>query len=109
MTDESEPLPPCQEIIAKSRWWDTYGARWGRGAHWPIIAGIGPARHRSVELRRKQALKKNTKKEFTMTALTVALAAGAGNRPGERNSDLPANANQQYILKNIEQSKKNPS
>jgi len=36
-------------------------------------------------------------------------AAGLGNRAGERNSDIPANANQQYILKNIEQSKKNPS
>ena len=36
-------------------------------------------------------------------------AEALGGRTGERNSDVPANANQQYILKNIEQGKKNPS
>ena len=57
-TDDFDPLPPCQEIIAKSRWWDTYGARRGRGGHWPTIVSIGRAPHRSVAQRKKRAAKK---------------------------------------------------
>ena len=35
--------------------------------------------------------------------------AGGGSRTAERSTDTPANTNQQYILKNIEQVKKNPA
>ena len=35
--------------------------------------------------------------------------AGNGTRAGERSSDVPANANQQYILRNIEHGRQNPS
>ena len=39
-TDSFRPVPGCQEIMAKARWWDPYGARWGKGSHWPLFFSI---------------------------------------------------------------------
>ena len=61
-TDDFEPLPPCLEIVAKAIQWDPFGARWGRGAHWPLIFGIGRARYRSPQMRQKRAHKIIAKK-----------------------------------------------
>ena len=56
-TDDFDPLPSCQEIIAKSRWWDTYGDRRGRGGRWPTIVSIDCAPNRWVAKREKRAAK----------------------------------------------------
>ena len=51
-----------QEIVANAFWWDPYGARWGRGAHWPLIFGIGRARYRSKQMLEKRRKKKIAKR-----------------------------------------------
>lgn len=56
-----------------------------------------------------QHLKNVVSVDLPEDILGQSSAAGAGNRAGEKSTDVPANANQQYILKNIEQGKKNPS
>ena len=53
-TDNMPPLPPLNEVMADSLKWDPIGARWGRGAHWPLVLGIGHHRDRTP------AQKKNT-------------------------------------------------
>ena len=46
-TDNMAQLPPLNEIMADSLKWDPIGARWGRGAHWPLVLGIGKHRDRT--------------------------------------------------------------
>ena len=47
-TDHMAPLPPSNESMADSLKWDLVGARWGRGAHWPLVLGIGHHRDRTA-------------------------------------------------------------
>ena len=57
-------LPPCMEIGANSALWDPLGFRWGRGAHWPLLASIGTGRYRSDLMKYKRAQKQKYKRNI---------------------------------------------
>ncbi len=53
-TDGLPPLPPMNEVISDSLRWDPLDRRWGRGAHWPLILGVGTKRERTPMMRIKR-------------------------------------------------------
>ena len=63
----------------------------------------------STVVQMNQHLKNVVSVDLPDDILGQADTAGGGTRVGERNSDVPANANQQYILRNIEHGRQNPS
>ena len=72
-----------QEIVANAFWWDPYGARWGRGAHWPLIFSIGRGRYRSQQMLEKRAKKKIAKKwRWQDTSGAGWRTGGGGKRTG---------------------------
>ena len=54
-TDNMAQLPPLNAIMADFLQWDPIGARWGRGAHWPLVVGIGKQRDRTPAQNTKRA------------------------------------------------------
>ena len=62
-TDHMKELPPCMEVCANAALWDPFGTRWGRGAHWPLLASIGTGRYRSNQMKDKRAKKKKDKRD----------------------------------------------
>lgn len=53
-TDHLPPMPRLNEALSDCLKWDPLGHRWGRGAHWPLIVGIGMKRERSEVMREKR-------------------------------------------------------
>ena len=76
-TDDMRPLPSCVEVMAQAYHWDPFGHRWGRGSHWPLLASMGVGRYRSVQMRKKRALKKKAKEMAQWAGYRAALAASS--------------------------------
>ena len=80
-TDNMPPLPPLSEVMADSLKWDPIGARWGRGAHWPLVLGIGHNRERTPAQKRTIADTRRRKEaEHEQHQTTPALAGGESKR-----------------------------
>ena len=67
-TDHLPPLPPMNEVMADSLKWDPLGHRWGRGAHWPLILGVGHRRERTPAQKQKRAAHRREKKGYSRTS-----------------------------------------
>ena len=67
-TDHLPPLPPMNEVMADSLKWDPLGHRWGRGAHWPLILGVGHRRERTPAQKQKRAAHRREKKGYNRTS-----------------------------------------
>ena len=80
LTDNFDALPACMEIGANAAWWDPFGVRWGRGAHWPLLAIIGVGRYRSEQMRIKRSKKerRTTRQTQGPVQLRWRLAIRAG-------------------------------
>ena len=62
-TDGMDMLPACVEVMAQAAYWDSFGVRWGRGAHWPLLATMGTGRYRNAYSKSKRNAKNQKKKE----------------------------------------------
>ena len=71
ITDMMEPLPPMNEVMADCTRWDPLGHRWGRGAHWPLVLGIGHRRDRTPAQRQKRNQKQYQKRAEKSASLCV--------------------------------------
>jgi hypothetical protein len=75
ITDMMEPLPPMNEVMADCTRWDPLGHRWGRGAHWPLVLGIGHRRDRTPAQRQNRN-QTQYQKRAEQKAKASALAEG---------------------------------
>ena len=71
-TDELPMLPGCNEVMAQAVHWDPFGMRWGRGAHWPLLATIGTGRYRSAQMQEKRSWHNWEKNEMKRQARWVS-------------------------------------
>ena len=55
-------LPQIVEMMAQAAHWDCFGCRWGRGAHWPLLATIGTGRFRNAQSSMKRCIKKKAQR-----------------------------------------------
>jgi hypothetical protein len=78
-------LPPMNEVMADSLKWDPLGHRWGRGAHWPLILGVGHRRERTPAQKQKRAAHRREKK-----GIQQGLCVGGGSVPELQCSKLAA-------------------
>ena len=87
-TDHLPPLPPMNEVMADSLKWDPLGHRWGRGAHWPLILGVGHRRERTPAHKQKRAAHSREKKGYSRTsALAYPSSSAASWRPNRARTE----------------------
>ena len=55
-------LPQSVGMMAQAAHWDCFGCRWGRGAHWPLLATIGTGRFRNAQSSMKRSIKKKAQR-----------------------------------------------
>ena len=80
VTDDWEPMPRCQEILADGRLWDPFGHRWGRDSHWPLLVSVNTQRFRSKQMQQKRKAKE---RERQRTMAAKACAGGLGKGKGK--------------------------
>ena len=87
-TNRLQPLPPTSEIMADSIKWDPLGHRWGRGAHWPLVLGVGHRRERTPIMKQKRnekmKMKHNQKRSKAPAAALAARTTQDDNTPEEK-------------------------
>ena len=93
-TDELPELPPCKEMMATATFWDPYGARWGRGAHWPLLAIIGTRRTRTPLQKQKRRVRDKAKWEKTHQSRKAPKQAEHDSAGGTASSSTPAKADE---------------